>query len=199
LGGELVSGEPYDASNGWEAAAEKFIAARSRIGEAVVREWARHLPPGAPVLDLGCGSGVPISEALIDAGFSVHGVDASPTLIAKFHSRFPRVPVACEPAESSRFFDRSFDGVIAVGLLFLLPADVQRTLLIRMGAALNPGGRLLFSSPRQICTWSDMTTGRESRSLGANAYAAILSEAGMALVGNYTDEGQSYYYDARRT
>ena len=32
----------------------------------------------------------------------------------------------------------------------------------------------------------------------AYPYAAILSEAGLALVGNYTDEGESYYYDATR-
>ena len=187
-----------DASNGWEAVAGKLIAVReqSRIGVAVVCTWAQHLPSGASILDLGCGSGVPVSQALMDDGFVVYGIDASPTLVAAFRSRFPRTNVACEPAESSRFFDRSFDGVIAVGLLFLLPADVQRALILRMGAALNPGGRLLFSAPSQVCTWADLTTGRESRSLGASAYVALLSEAGLALVGDYTDEGESYYYHA---
>jgi 2-polyprenyl-3-methyl-5-hydroxy-6-metoxy-1,4-benzoquinol methylase len=195
-----VSDASHDSSNGWDAVADKFVTAReqSRIGVTVVSEWARHLPRGASVLDVGCGSGVPVSEALIDGGFAVHGVDASPTLVAMFRKRFPRTPVACEPAESSRFFDRNFDGVVAVGLLFLLPAESQRMLLLKIGAALNPGGRLLFSSPHQVCTWSDLTTGRQSRSLGASAYAAILSEAGLALVGNYTDEGESFYYHARK-
>ena len=41
-------------------------------------------------------------------------------------------------------------------------------------------------------------TGRESRSLGASTYSTILADAGLTLVGNYTDEGQSYYYDAVR-
>lgn len=192
--------DSHDASNGWDAVADKFIAAReqSRIGVTVVREWARHLPRGAPILDLGCGSGIPVSEALIDAGFVVYGVDASPTLAAMFHRRFPQARVACEPAEGSRFFDTTFDGVVAIGLMFLLPADAQRALLLRIGTALKRGGRLLFSSPRQICTWSDLTTGRESRSLGADAYTGILSEGGLTLIGNYTDEGKSYYYDARK-
>jgi 2-polyprenyl-3-methyl-5-hydroxy-6-metoxy-1,4-benzoquinol methylase len=187
-----------DASNGWEAVAGKLIARRehSRIGVAVVRTWAQHLPSGASILDLGCGSGVPISEALINDGFVVHGIDASPTLVAAFRSHFPRTNVACEPAESSRFFGRSFDGVLAAGLMFLLSADAQRALILRIGAALNHGGRLLFSSPSQTCTWADLMTGRESRSLGADAYVAILSEAGLALVGDYTDEGETYYYHA---
>jgi 2-polyprenyl-3-methyl-5-hydroxy-6-metoxy-1,4-benzoquinol methylase len=187
-----------DTSNGWEAVAGQFIGhrERSRIGVGVVRAWAEHLPKGASVLDLGCGSGVPISEVLIDKGFDVYGVDASPTLVAAFRNRFPAAHVTCEPAETSHMFGRTFDGVLAVGLMFLLPEDAQRSLILRMGAALNSGGRLLFSSPSQACTWADLMTGRESRSLGAEAYAAILSEAGLAGVGSYTDEGESYYYDA---
>jgi 2-polyprenyl-3-methyl-5-hydroxy-6-metoxy-1,4-benzoquinol methylase len=187
-----------DASNGWEAVADKLIAhrAQSRIGVSVVQAWAQHLPRGASVLDLGCGSGVPLSEALVNEGFVVSGIDASSTLVAAFRKRFPHAPVACEPAETSPMFHRTFDGILAVGLLFLLPAEAQRSVILKAGAALNPGGRLLFSSPAQIATWSDMLTERESRSLGAAAYNVILAEAGLTLVGNYRDEGESYYYHA---
>ncbi|WP_348652947.1 class I SAM-dependent methyltransferase [Polyangium sp. y55x31] len=187
-----------DASNGWEAVAGKLIAHReqSHIGVAVVRTWAQHLPKGASILDLGCGSGVPISEALMNDGFRVYGIDASPTLVAAFRSRFPHASVACEPAETSHMFGRTYDGILAVGLMFLLPESTQRSLILRTSAALKPGGRLLFSSPSQACTWLDLMTGRESRSLGAAAYAAILSEAGLTLVGDDTDEGGSYYHHA---
>ena len=188
----------HDASNGWEEVAGEFIAARDQscIGVEVARAWAQHLPSAAPILDLGCGNGVPISQSLINDGFRVYGIDASPTLVAEFRRRFPQMNVACEPAETSAFFGIRFDGVIAVGLMFLLPADVQRALIFRVAAALNPGGRFLFSSPSQLCTWADLMTGRESRSLGADAYVTILAEAGLILVGNYTDEGETYYYDA---
>ncbi|HMI63810.1 MAG TPA: class I SAM-dependent methyltransferase, partial [Puia sp.] len=47
--------------------------------------------------------------------------------------------VACESVERSSFFNRSFDGVIAVGLMFLLSEETQRTLIPKMAAALNPG------------------------------------------------------------
>ncbi len=69
-----------DKSNGYEAVALQFIARRgqssSGIGVALVAEWARTLPAGATVLDLGCGSGLPISQTLMDRGLKVHGVDA---------------------------------------------------------------------------------------------------------------------------
>jgi hypothetical protein len=43
-----------------------------------VREWARTLPSGAAVIDLGCGPGFPITEVLVSGGLNVYAVDASP-------------------------------------------------------------------------------------------------------------------------
>lgn len=188
----------HDASHGWEQVADAFIAARDRsaIGVDVVRAWARDLPRGATILDLGCGTGVPIAQALIEDGFNVYGVDASPTLLAEFQRRLPQMRAACEPVETSAFFGRRFDGVVAVGLVFLLPADVQRSLIFRVASALDPGGRFLFTAPAQACAWADLMTGRESRSLGADAYVGLLAEAGLALAGNATDEGGNYYFHA---
>jgi SAM-dependent methyltransferase len=187
-----------DLSNGYEKVAAEFIRRRegSSIGTAVVRAWARSLPRGGAVLDLGCGGGVPVAEALIDEGLLVHGIDASPTLAAEFRRRFPRAPLACEAVEHSRFFDRSFDGVIAVGLIFLLPAEAQRTLLYKVARALNPGGRFLFTAPARKCSWTDVMTGRPSQSLGSEEYRAVLSGEGLTLTGEFEDEGENHYYDA---
>ncbi len=189
-----------DPSNGYEAVATDFIAVRqqSGFGVATVRAWGRSLPQGSSILDLGCGFGAPISQALIDDGFVIYGVDASSSLIREFRRRFPDVNVACEAVEDSRFFDRTFDGVIAVGLLFLLSEDSQRDLIRRVGLALNSGGRFLFTSPTQSCTWTDILTGRESLSLGADAYKAIIADAGLTLVGEHSDEGDNHYYDTCR-
>ena len=189
-----------DPSNGYEAVSTEFIAVRkqSGVGVATVRAWGRSLPQGGTILDLACGFGVPNSQALIDDGFVIYGVDASPSLIAEFRRRFPDVNVACEAVEDSRFFDRTFDGVIAVGLLFLLSEDSQRDLIRRVGVALNSGGRFLFTSPAQSCTWTDILTGRESLSLGADAYKAIIADARLNLVGEHSDEGDNHYYDMCR-
>ena len=186
-----------DASNGWEAVAARFLARRSNIGVATVREWSRSLPSGAPILDLGCGSGVPISQTLINDGFLVYGIDASPSLVAAFRQRFPHAEVTCEAAEISGFFGKTFEGIIAVGLMFLMSADTQRTLIRRVASALKPGGRFLFTSPAQPCTWADLLTGRQSQSLGAEVYKSILADAGLTLVGESDDEGDNHYFEAR--
>jgi SAM-dependent methyltransferase len=189
-----------DASLGWDDAADEFIAARegSGIGVETVRAWAGSLPGGAAVLDLGCGSGVPIAQLLSDAKLCIYGVDASPRLVARFRDRFPNARVSCEPVQTSRFFNRSFDGIVAIGLMFLLPAEEQQTIIRKVGSALAPGGSFLFTAPEQPCEWADSITGRDSRSLGQNRYVEFLAGAGLSLVANHRDEGENHYFDARR-
>ena len=187
-----------DLSRGYEAAAERFMAARSASGRAVVRGWAASLPPGASVVDVGSGHGEPLTSALVEAGLRVWAIDASPTLCAALRRRLPGVVVACEPAERSAFFDRRFDAALAVGLIFLLPREGQRALIRRLSGVLVPGGRLLFSAPRQIGVWEDVLTGRTCRSLGAAAYGRLLAEAGLRVIGEREDEGGSCYHEAQR-
>jgi len=186
-----------DASYGWEAVAEEFLKLRSRAGLEIVREWSASLPRGGSVLDVGAGYGEPLTAVLIEDGFDVYAIDASPTLVAAFERRFPDVEIACEPAERSNFFNRTFDGIMAIGLVFLLPEESQRELIRRMSAALKPGGRLLFSAPHQVCSWDDLLTGRQSMSLGADEYRRILTGHGLHIVDERVDEGENYYYEAR--
>lgn len=186
-------------SHGYESVAAEFMARRDgRIGEATVLAWARQLAAGASILDLGCGHGLPISQALVDDGFEVYGVDASPTLVAAFRQRCPQVSVACEAIERSRFFDRSFDGIVAIGLMFLLPEDVQLAVIDRVAQALSPGGRFLFTAPSQRCTWTDVLTGRGAQSLGTAAYHGCMAAAGLVPVAEHVDEGENHYFEAAR-
>jgi 2-polyprenyl-3-methyl-5-hydroxy-6-metoxy-1,4-benzoquinol methylase len=184
-----------DKSNGYEALAEAFTRARSSsIGPTVVLRWAKRLPRGSCILDLGCGYGVPITEALHREGFQIYGVDASATLIAKFRERFPEAIVECNSVEESPFFHRRFDAVVAWGLMFLLTREAQRELIGKVARALHPQGQFLFTAPKEACSWNDAMTGLESVSLGQEEYVQELAAHGLALTGNDEDEGQNYYY-----
>jgi hypothetical protein len=85
------------------------------------------------------GNGVPISEALLDMGFVVYGLDASATLLAKFRERFAQVPLECNPVEESSLFYRTIDAVVAWGPLFLLPAELQRIVIAKIASAVGYG------------------------------------------------------------
>ena len=189
-----------DASGGWNAVARQFIARRSPVvGVSVVRNWAAAIPRGGSILDLGCGHGVPVSSALAEGGLRVYGVDASQDLVQEFRRRLPGSEARCESVEESTFFDRRFDAAISIGLMFLLPEQSQRQLIGRVSAAIRPGGAFLFSAPTQAVSWTDVMTGRQSRSLGKEAYEALLKGAGFDLAEEFFDEGENHYYSARKS
>src|SRR4029079_12030445 len=130
-------------------------------------------------------------KALVDEGLDVYAIDASPTLVVAFRTNHPRIPVAGEAGEDTDLFGRTFDGVGAWGLIFLLSAEEQRRLIHRVAAVLRSKGRFLFTAcgVAEPVVWNDAMTGLESRSLGFEEYRRELSAAGLALVAEYDDEG----------
>lgn len=188
-----------DSSNGYEQHAAAFVRRRDpTIGLDVVRDWAGGFAPGTAVLELGCGHGV-ISGALLDRGLELYALDASPTLLDAFRRRFPTVHTECGAAEESAYFNRSFEGVVAWGLIFLLPAGAQHTVIARVARVLVPGGRFLFTAPREVRVWADALTGRESRSLGAAEYRSLLRQSGCEVRHGRTDTGDNHYFFATKT
>lgn len=107
-----------------------------------------HIAPGERVLDVGCGTGglaMAVKRRVGEKG-EVHGIDASPEMIARARrkARKAGVDVAFEPAavEHLPFADGTFDSVLATIMLHHLPEDVRRRGLREMRRVLKPGGRL---------------------------------------------------------
>ncbi|HEY5253909.1 MAG TPA: methyltransferase domain-containing protein, partial [Acidobacteriaceae bacterium] len=70
------------------------------------------LRPGASILDIGCGSGEPISRYFLEKVCSVTGVDASPAMIAMCQSRFPDQVWSVTDMRTLSL-NRRFDGILA--------------------------------------------------------------------------------------
>jgi len=187
-----------DESNGYDSIAEIYIKGRGRavngIGASTARAWARTFNIGSVVLDLGCGTGIPVTKILLEAGLKAFAVDASPKMVADFQQNFPAIPVACEPVERSSFFNLTFDGIISVGLMFLLPEENQRALIPKMAAALKPGGKLFFTAPVEKLTWNDAMTEQLSISLGAEQYKKLMLASGLSIGEEFDDEGGNHYF-----
>ena len=192
-----------DRSNGYEAVSNEFLAGRGSsetraiaIGVKEVRKWAKTLQPSNTVIDLGCGPGFPITVVLVEEGLHACGVDAAPSFVAAFKRNLPGTPIVCECVLESRFFDRTFDAVLAIGLMFLLKAEDQHHLIQRFAEILTPGGRLLFTATAKPAMWHDAMTGLESTSLGAEQYRKRLGGVGISVATEYEDEGENHYFDA---
>jgi SAM-dependent methyltransferase len=192
-----------DPSTGYEAISQEFLARRgsghnrsTAIGVKEVRQWARTLPRGCGVLDIACGSGFPITAVLVEEGLNVFAVDGAPSFVAAFQRNLPGTPIVCEAVQESTFFDRTFDAVLAIGLIFLLKVEDQHRLIQRFAEILVPGGRLLFTSSAKPAIWNDAMTELESVSLGAEEYRKLLAAAGITVVEEYEDVGENHYFDA---
>jgi len=191
-----------DLSNGYESVSREFLERRGNsstranaIGVKEVRKWARRLTPRSSVIDLGCGPGFPITSVLVEEGLQVFAVDAAPSFVAAFQRNLPGIPISCESVLDSRFFDRTFDAVLSVGLIFLLKAEEQHRLIQRFSDILLPGGRLLFTASAMPNVWNDAMTGLESISLGAGEYRKLLRAVGISIAEEYQDVGENHYFD----
>lgn len=189
-----------DSADAYEFHARQFLRVRDKsfIGSRVVNRWARNLESGATVIEFGCGGGYPITQALCAAGLELWAVDSSETLIAEFQRRFPDIPVQRARIQESSFFDRSYHGAIAIGLIFLLSESEQVETISNVARILIPGGRFLFTAPIETGSWVDTNTGLPCRSLGQAAYEECLESAGLRTVATYVDAGRNNYYDVKR-
>lgn len=188
------------SASAYETHALEFLEARdeSLVGADLVSRWAKSLPPATEVIEIACGGGYPVSRALVEAGLRLWAIDASPTLLERFRSRFPDVPTQCALALESDYFGRKFGAAVSIGLVFLLEESEQVALLHRVAEILLPGGRLLFTAPVQAVTWQDLTTGHPSHSLGEQRYVQVLQSAGFRVIGTHVDRGENNYYEAQK-
>ena len=103
--------------------------------------------PSGTVLDLGCGMAEPIAKYIIEAGFSVVGIDSSPSLIDMCRARFPRSEWHVADMRTL-MLGRRFDGILAWDSFFHLNRDDQRAMFDRFALHAAPGAPLMFTSGR---------------------------------------------------
>ncbi len=103
---------------------ELELRARLDLPERAVFQLEKilcHLPPGARVLELGCGAGS-LTYLLQHAGFRVTGLELGPAAIALARSRFG-VEVVRGPLEAWPT-DERFDAIVGIDVLEHLPDPV---------------------------------------------------------------------------
>jgi ubiquinone/menaquinone biosynthesis C-methylase UbiE len=136
----------------WDAAAATFDedADHGLRDPAVRAAWAGLLlpllpAPPASVLDLGCGTGS-LAVLLAEAGHCVHGLDASPAMLAAARTKGAaagvRLDLVLGDAADPPFAPGSADVVLCRHVLWSLPD--QDAVLANWTRLLRPGGRLVL-------------------------------------------------------
>ena len=123
--------------------------AAARGQELVEASWlerfCRLLPEGAAVLDIGCGSGLPLARELIRRGFDVTGLDGTRTMVELFQRNLPASRVHLMDMRQIDLQQR-FAGLLAWDSFFHLSPEDQRPMFQRFRAHAEPGCALMFTS-----------------------------------------------------
>lgn len=134
-------------AEGYDRAAQAY-SRLDETGEWPRLRWLRkvleQLPPGAPVLDLGCGSGDP-ADIEIAKQHQVTGVDISAAQIELARKRVPEGTFIHGDAASLAIPAGSFAAVVSFYTLEHIPRWQHAALLARLCEWLQPGGLLLVS------------------------------------------------------
>jgi SAM-dependent methyltransferase len=98
--------------------------------------------PGATVLDLGAGNGVPTAVRLARR-YVVEGIDVSSGQVELARAAVPGASFQVADMTTVTFEPGSFDAVVALYTIIHVPRDLHRRVFRRISSWLRPGGWLL--------------------------------------------------------
>jgi len=188
----------------YDLIADWFPTDRGRIvGVAEALALAAPLPAHSRILDVGCGNGVPVSEALVNAGYRVVGLDSSAGMLDHFRGNLTGVLVVRGDARRCPFAGGTFDAAISMGMLFHLSRADQALAFASVSRVLKPGAPFLFTGAEIEDADDAGVTGTMNgvtfHYYAVPSYRMLAAENSMELVNVQDDPGVATYYLSRKS
>ena len=167
----------------YDEVADEYLLARRDDQQdlPLVDALVRHLPPGAAVLDVGCGAGLPISAHLASAGFHVIGIDISERQIDLARKNVPDGEFHVRDMSQLTEGEFHVAAVVAFYSIFHIPRQGHSRLLSILRTFLGAGGRLLCTFGSTEWEGEEPFFGTPMRwsHFGPDASAELVAEAGF--------------------
>lgn len=131
----------------YNAIVKDWDAARSRLWgyePAFLDRLLSTIELPGTILDLGCGTGRPIAEFLLQRGLQVTGVDQAEELLALARQRLPEGRWLQATMESF-VPDEIYDGAVIWDSLFHVARDQHEPILRKVIGCLRPGAKLMLT------------------------------------------------------
>lgn len=188
----MASGSPADTIRIYQRYAREWDWDRNHAGwndKGWHDRFVCLLETGATVLDLGCGSGVPVARNLVDHKFRVTGVDTSPAMIALCRERMPDQEWLIGDMRTTPVRAR-FDGILGWDSFFFLAPDEQRRMFDVFAAHAAPRCVLMFNTGPTHGEAVGTYRGEPlyHASLSPAEYRSLLGGAGFAVLAHVADD-----------
>lgn len=170
---------------GHKTVAASYVTVRERFDSFQYLEQLSHLlPAGDSVLDVGCGTGIPIDTYLVGKGYKVTGIDFSEEMIALATRIVPEARYEVKDMTALKPSEHSVDAIVSFYAIFHTPRKGHENLFRVFNSFLRPGGCVL------VTMGSDEWEGEEDfcgvrmwwSNYGAEQNREILAGAGFDLL-----------------
>jgi len=111
----------------------------------------KRVSAGSPVLDLGCGCGIPVARRLAQH-YAVTGVDLSPVQIERARELVPNARFICADMATLSFPDETFAAITCLFALIHVPVAEQPAILRDVRRWLRRGGIFLATVGHEAWT-----------------------------------------------
>jgi cyclopropane fatty-acyl-phospholipid synthase-like methyltransferase len=175
----------------YDKIAETYAATREAFNnDGYLEKFASLLPQGASVLDLGCGSGVPIDSFLVGNGFSVTGLDISEKQIELAKQKVPRATYLVKDMSDLQLSEYHVDAIISFYAIFHVPRETHGDLLKKLNSFLKPNGLLLVTMAST--EWEGLENDFHGEPMFESHYGPeknveLIRAAGFAVLSNEID------------
>jgi trans-aconitate methyltransferase len=149
-------------------------------------------PDSCTILDIGCGTGIPLTRQLAKSGAKVIGLDISAKMIEKARRNVPNASFRNGDMATIQF-ETKFDGVFAWDSLFHIPLEKQEEVIRKIIGWLNPNGVFLFTAGGNHGELVSEMFGTPFyySSLSADQYENILEEENCRVIIHDIDDPSS--------
>ena len=163
----------------------------------IIQRFLSLLPSDTTVLDVGCGTGKPVSFMIAESGRRPYGIDLSPVMVELSKKQVPQGTF--QNCDMLRFTSSpaSFGGATAVLSLFGLSRGEITQMAQRFFQWIQPGGFLLIgvfgaedcqSTPEQYDEDGECAHGIESTFMGHKSFMTLFTKLGW----NHMLEGAGF-------
>jgi ubiquinone/menaquinone biosynthesis C-methylase UbiE len=137
----------FSADTQRQAAAFDLIGERyddafpHKSAQIIATQWViDRLSPGARVLDVGCGTGVPTAGMMVESGLDVVGIDVSAEMLRIARSNVPTARFVAMDVQELDASLGDFDAAVAFFSLLMLRRSDIPDVLSRIRAVVRPQG-----------------------------------------------------------